>query len=254
MNLPSQKSQNIWRAPPENLALDAAEVHVWRAPLALPASHVNSLSLLLAPDELGRAARFHFRRDRDNFIAARGTLRVILARYLGVRPGQLEFRYTAYDKPSLAPESGGGGDVRFNLSHSHDLALYAFTLGREVGIDLEHTRPQEELDAIAGRFFSAPEISALRALPADLRLEAFYNCWTRKEAYIKARGEGLSFPLDCFAVSVGSGEGPLPLDVFGCPQESARWSLRELTPGEGYAAAIAVEGSGWSLKCWGAGD
>lgn len=253
MNLSSQKSQNIWRAPPENLALHAAEVHVWRAPLARPASRVESLSLLLAPDELGRAARFHFRRDRDNFIAARGTLRLILARYLGVRPGQLEFRYTAYDKPSLASEFGGG-DVRFNLSHSHDLALYAFTRGREVGIDLEYTRPQEELDAIAGRFFSAPEISALRALPADLRLQAFYNCWTRKEAYIKARGEGLSFPLDCFAVPVGSGGESLPLDVFGCPQENARWSLRELTPGEGYAAAIAVEGSDWRLKCWEAAD
>jgi len=253
VKLSSQRSQNIWCAPPENPKLDASEVHVWRASVDQPASRIHSLRHLLAPDELERADRFHFRRDRDNFIAARGMLRVILGRYLSARPGQLEFRHSAYGKPSLALDSGGA-EVRFNLSHSHNLVLYAFTLGREVGIDLEYMRRQEGMDGIAERFFSAQEISALRALPAGLRLEAFYNCWTRKEAYIKAMGEGLSFPLDHFAVSIGSREEVLLLDVFGCPQENTRWSLRQLKPGEGYAAAIAVEGSDWHLRCWEAAD
>ncbi|HZG52707.1 MAG TPA: 4'-phosphopantetheinyl transferase superfamily protein, partial [Pyrinomonadaceae bacterium] len=195
----------MWVDPPPATLLADGEVHLWRASLAQTPDALRRLYSTLAPDESAKAARYHFPRDRDHYIAARGLLRQLLGRYLAQPPHALRFAYGAYGKPSLDGATAAA-DLRFNLSHSHELALYAFARGREVGIDIEHIRADFADDDIAARFFSAREVSMLRALPARARTSAFFNCWTRKEAYIKARGEGLSHPLDQFDVSLTPGE------------------------------------------------
>lgn len=242
-------SGQIWNAPPAVLTLSSHDVHVWRTSLELSAAHVQRLRQTLAADEIARAERFYFEKDRRHFIVARGVLRMILSRYLGLDPRQLGFCYSSYGKPALATAPGRDW-LRFNVSHSHELALYAITRGREVGIDIEYMRDNLATDTIAESYFSPREVAVLRALPADLRHEAFFTCWTRKEAYIKARGEGLSFPLDQFDVSLAPGEPAALLRTLGDPHEASRWSLQALTPGTGYAAALVVEGHGWQLTCW----
>jgi 4'-phosphopantetheinyl transferase len=242
-------STSSWNLPPGTLTLGSDEIHVWRASLDRPLSQVRLLLHTLSPDEQGRAERFHFQRDRERFIVARGVLRTILGRYLRTAPEQLSFRYSPYGKPALAPEFSGEM-IHFNVSHSHGLALYAFTRGREVGIDLERLRPNVEEEQIAKRFFSPREIAMLRALPRDLRQHAFFLCWTRKEAYIKATGKGLSLPLDQFAVSLTPGHPAALLYTQADPHAALGWSLQDLTPAPDYAAALAVEGHGWSLACW----
>jgi len=241
--------KTVWARPPERLTLPDDEVHVWRVHLARTASEVESLRSLLAPDEIERAERFHFTRDRASFIIAHAMLRTILAAYLKPNPAQLRFTSSAYGKPALF-EKDNEPELRFNLSHSHELALCVVARKREVGIDVEYIREDFAQEEIAERFFSSTERAALRALPSDERTASFFHCWTRKEAYIKARGEGLSFPLERFDVSVSPIEERPTLSVHEAPDETARWSLQSLTPDAGYAAAIAIEGHDWNLRCW----
>lgn len=238
-----------WHAPPVTLTLADNEVHVWRVSLDQSASQVQNLLSVLAADEGARAERFRFQKDRDHFIVARGVLRLILGRYLNRDPEQLVFRYNPYGKPALVPAESREM-LRFNVSHSYELALYAVSRGREVGIDLEHLRSGVDIDRIAARFFSSREVATLRALPAAVREEAFFRCWTRKEAYIKARGEGLSLPLDQFDVSLTPGQPAALFRTRGDPHEASRWSLQDITPASDYVAALAVEGHGWHLACW----
>jgi 4'-phosphopantetheinyl transferase len=238
-----------WRPPPETLVLGCDEVHVWRATLDQTPSQIQSFRKSLAADEQARAERFYFERDRRHFIVARGVLRAILGGYLKRAPEGLSFCYSSHGKPALAGESGGDA-IRFNVSHSHGIALYAVTRGREVGIDLERIRSNLEVEEIAGRFFSRREVAMLRALPTEEQREAFFRCWTRKEAYIKARGEGLSLPLDQIDVLLAPGEPAAILGTRPDPSEAFRWSLQELATAPGYVAALAVEGQGWRLACW----
>jgi 4'-phosphopantetheinyl transferase len=238
-----------WRAPPETLVLGGDEVHVWRATLDQNPSQIQRFLHSLAADELARAKRFHFERDREHFIVARGVLRAILAGYLNRAPECLSFCYSSHGKPALAGESDEDA-IRFSVSHSHGVALYAVTRGREVGIDIEHIRSDLEVEEVAERFFSRREVAMLQALSTEEQRQAFFRCWTRKEAYIKARGEGLSLPLDQFDVSLAPGEPAAVLGTQRDPSEASRWSLQELTPGPGYVAALAVEGHGWRLACW----
>ena len=226
------------------LELRADEVHVWLAKLDdYPA---DSLKLLLAEDELSRAARFHFDKDRNHFIVARGLLRKVLAAYLGIGAGDLRFSYAEKGKPSL--EESQQGSLNFNLAHSHGMAIYGFSRSREVGVDLEFIREDLADEKIAERFFSPREIDVLRKLPADLRKQAFFDCWTRKEAYIKARGEGLSMPLDEFDVSLRPGEAAALLRNHKEPGEITRWSMQSVTVPAGYVAALVAEGHDWQLK------
>jgi 4'-phosphopantetheinyl transferase len=241
--------ERLWRPPPAELRLANAEVHVWRAALDPATSCVEHLQRTLSADESHRAARFHFPMDRRRFIVARGVLRDILGRYRGVQPSALGFRYSAYGKPALVDDADAEG-LRFNVSHSHEMALFAVTRGREVGVDIEYLRREIACEEIAEHFFSARERASLRALPAAMKPQAFFNCWTRKEAYIKAHGEGLSLPLDQFDVSLGPGEPVALLATRSDPREVLRWSLQALTPGPGYVAALAVEGQGCQLSCW----
>lgn len=239
----------LWGPSPAALTLGNDEVHVWSTSLNPPPEEIEKLEETLARDERARADRFHFQKDRRRFIVARGMLRAILGRYLGREPSGLRFCYTAHGKPELAAQSGDD-TLRFNVSHSHELALYGVTRGREIGVDVEYVRPVAEVEDIAERFFSPRENAVLCALPAHEKAGAFFACWTRKEAYLKALGDGLARPLDAFDVSLIPGEPARLLHVQGDEQERYRWLLRELTPAEGYTAAICVEGDGWHLECW----
>jgi len=225
------------------------EVHVWRAALDQTASRIQSFLHTLAADERARAERFYLERDREHFVVARGVLRAVLGWYLNRAPECLSFCYGSHGKPALAGDSGGDA-IRFNVSHSGGVALYAVTRGREVGIDLERIRFDVAVAEIAERFFSRGEIAMLRALPTEAQRQAFFRCWTRKEAYIKARGEGLSLPLDQFDVSLAPGEPAELLRTRRDPSEASRWSIEELIPAPGYVAALAVEARGWRLTCW----
>ena len=246
---PIASSGPLWRFPLETLVLGYDEVHVWRATLDRDPSQILSFLHNLAADERARAERYYFDRDREHFIVARGVLRAILGRTLNRAPESLSFCYGSHGKPALAGESDGA-TIRFNVSHSHGIALYAVTRGRELGVDLEHIRFDLEVAEIAERFFSRREIAMLRTLPTELQCQAFFHCWTRKEAYIKARGEGLSLPLDQFDVSLIPGEPAALLGTHPDPSEASRWSVQELFPAPGYAAALAVRAHGLRLTCW----
>jgi len=239
----------IWLAPPARPALARGEVHVWRARLLQPAAVVRALWQTLAPDECRRAERFRFEHDRERFVVGRGRLRAILGCYLDINPGRISFCYNPYGKPALSGELGDA-NIHFNLSHAGDLALYAFAPSSAVGVDIEQQRAEVADLAIAERFFSPREFAALRALPDAARSQAFFNCWTRKEAYIKARGEGLSLPLEQFSVSLTPGAPAELLDVAADQRERTRWSLRALAPGPGYVAALAVDGHDHVAYCW----
>ena len=238
-----------WGLPPQTMTLADDEVHVWRAVLDQPPSQVQSFLHTLDAEEQARAKRFRFEQDRQHFIAARGVLRDILGGYLNRAPASLAFCASPQGKPALTVEPDRPA-IRFNLSHSQGTALYAIARGREVGIDLERIRSDLAIDEIAERFFSRREVAMLRRLPADVRCQAFFLCWTRKEAYLKARGDGLSLSLDQFDVSLVPGEPAALLGTRHDPADVSRWSIQELAPAPGYAAALAVEGRGYRLACW----
>lgn len=240
----------FWDEPPDEVTLPKDEVHVWCVSLDQPAARIQALFHTLSPKEQTRAERFHFERDRRRFIASQGHLRMLLARYLYIVPEYIEFHHGTRGKPVLKETGTARTTLKFNLSHSHELALYAITRNREVGIDIEHIRPVSDAAQIVKRFFSPQEQRIFCSLPPEQHIKAFFNCWTRKEALIKAKGEGLYHPLDQFSVSFAPGEPARLLHVENDPQETARWSLQELTPAPGYVAALAVEGHSWRLRCW----
>lgn len=211
------------------------DTHVWLASLDLSEPDLESLAVLLAPDERQRASRFHFDRDRRHFIVARGLLRQLLARYAGAAPAQIEFSYGPQGKPALA----GRDDLQFNVAHSHGTGLFAFTRGAPVGIDVELMRPLEH-DELAARFFSTAERAALGLIPADGRQAAFFTCWARKEAYVKALGGGLSVPLDRFDVAAPGDLARLVVDR-GDPDAPRRWSIHDIDAGPAFRAALAVK-------------
>ena len=239
MNLPKN-----WLAPPSPLSLKEDEVHIWQVSLDQPYTTLQQLRQVLSGDELARAKRFHFDKDRNHYIVARGTLRLILGDYLNTEPGHLRFSYSDHGKPTLDPPS----DLVFNVSHSGGVALHAVTRGREIGVDIEKVRPMADGEQIAERFFSAEEVEVFLHVPPDQRDEAFFNCWTRKEAYIKAIGEGLSHPLDTFIVSLKPGEPAALLQVKDTPQEVDRWSLYHFEPRAGYIGAVMAEGQALQLR------
>jgi 4'-phosphopantetheinyl transferase len=213
-----------------------------------PPLGLSELERTLAVDERHRAERFVFDKDRNQYIVGRGMLRVILASYLAREPRDLGFHYSALGKPMLSAEPALHG-IRFNVSHAGGVVLHAVGMGREVGVDIERVRADVGTEELATRFFSEREVAALHAIRSSSRLEAFFTCWTRKEAYLKARGDGLSVPLDSFDVTLTPGVPAALVSVKNDPREAARWSIREVLPGPGYVAALAVEGHDWSLQC-----
>jgi 4'-phosphopantetheinyl transferase len=220
--------------------LGEGEIHVWCRPLDRETASVEAFSGLLSADEQYRARRFRFERDRNEFIVSRGTLRTLLAAYQGIPAGQLQFAYSAFGRPSLI-ERKNFTPIEFNISHSGGVTLLAFSRSRRIGIDIEEGRRDFDPTDIAEKFFSQSERSALRDLPPDLRYEAFFCCWTRKEAFIKALGEGLSHPLDAFDVSLTRGVTAALLATRPNADEVARWALRDIAAPEGYLASLAIE-------------
>ena len=242
-----RRSDLAWQDAPDQLPwLTPTVVHVWAVRLDSPPAHVDALSATLSADECERASRFHFDRDRRRYICARGALRQLLSRYLDAAPEEFTFSYGENGKPSLAGRFHGA--LTFNVSHSGELALVA--IGRDIalGVDVEAVRALDDADGIASRFFAPRENERLRSLPDEVRTDAFFACWTRKEAYLKALGSGLAKPLDAFEVTFAPDEAASLL-VYGDDQETARWKLRELTPGAGYTGALVTEGPA-GTRCW----
>jgi len=224
------------------LRLAEDEAQVWQADLdALARSETQWLNLL-SRDEQDRAGRFRFPIHRQRFTAGRGLLRTLLGSYLNIDPREVIFRYSEKDKPRLA-DLFAKSSLQFNLSHSDNVILLGFTLGRDIGVDVEKLRVNFNVLEIAERFFSESERNALAALPLSQHHQAFFNCWTRKEAFVKAVGEGLSLPLDQFDVSLAPGQSAELLATRPDPGEAARWSLWALDAGPGCAAAVVVRGS-----------
>jgi 4'-phosphopantetheinyl transferase len=229
-------------------SLEEHEVHVWSRDLDVASDRLEHLAGLLSPDERERASRFRFQRDRDRFVSGRGQVRELLGCYLGEPAGKLRFRYSPYGKPAL----DGLAELHFNVSHSGHRALYAFSLTSEVGVDVELLRPEAVDGRVAERFFAPGEIDALRRLPPDLQLLGFLTCWTRKEAFIKARGEGLSLPLQDFEVTLTPGKPPRLLRTAWALSEAAEWELRdlsELCPDAVAALAVRTQGTDLAIHC-----
>ena len=200
-------------------------------------------------DDRARADRFKFESDRRHFCVGRASLRLILGRYLQTKPGRLQLTTGEFGKPFFADEKLSGG-LRFNLSHSNQLALIAIVRDREVGVDLEYMRSDFVTDDVANHFFSPAEVEQFREVPAESKTQSFFNCWTRKEAYIKARGEGLYCPLNQFDVSVGPGLPAMLLDSRVDAADAQRWSFSDIAAGDRYAATVAVDGACSRLVLW----
>jgi 4'-phosphopantetheinyl transferase len=236
-----------WRLTSGEDELGADEAHVWRAPLDQPADMKAKLAPLLSQDERQRAMRFYRPADRDRYVVGRGILRKILSAYLGLAPDEVRFVYNEYGKPFISDDQNLGA-LSFNLSHSNGIALYAVARGRRVGVDIEYMREDFASLEVAERFFSKDEFEALKAEPIDRRTKAFFNCWSRKESYIKAIGMGISYPLDGFTVSLVPDAAPALLKVDADATEATRWIMHELDAAEGYAAAVIVENPPVSLR------
>ena len=223
----------------------AGDIHVWHAALDREESALAQLTELLSPDEKTRAGRFRFVKDRNHFTVARGVLREFLGAYLQEEPASLEFSYGQHGKPALAGKHASSG-LCFNLSHSFGMAVFAFARGRNLGIDVERVDPESTGEDIARRFFSPGEVSDLRSLPPTGRPEAFFRCWTRKEAYIKALGTGLHTPLDGFSVSLLPDQ---PAQFLGGVDPC--WHIAAFHPAEDYAAAVVYDGGPCSVRFMG---
>jgi len=239
----------IWFPGPISPKLATGSVDIWKIALNLSASTLEQIEAWLSEEEHQRASRFRFQAHQIQFIAAHGCLREILARYLNINPKELQFIASSQGKPSLADDFRSTG-LTFNLSHSNEWGLVAVAYQRAVGIDIEFIRDGLADEQITRRFFSEHEVADLLSLPIELRRLAFFNCWTRKEAYIKARGEGLSMPLNAFDVAILPGE---PVEIIRTrpdPAQALQWKLYALQPDDGYVAALSVEGQPDLLNCW----
>ena len=221
------------------------EIHLWRVCLDQGATVFSQCEKALSRDERERARRFHFSQDQRRHIVGRGLLRIILGRYLGMDPAEIVFFNGGQGKPRLAPATNGDL-LHFNVSHSEGLALYAVTRHREVGIDVERVRPLQEAEQIAGHFFSGRENAEWRSLPDSRRQEAFFNLWTRKEACLKASGEGIGERLSHVDVWENSGAVREIPAIVENSSATSRWLLWNLRPAPGYVAALAINAD-WFL-------
>ena len=232
-----------WPLPSVHLPELERTVHVWAVRLDDASVDLDRAGALISPDERERAARFKFERDRRRYLVAHLALHEILRCYLpGAAPG-LSFDLGANGKPKL-PQPLNPSGIEFNLSHSNEMALLAVCHQREVGVDIEFVKEQFEFQEVAERFFTATEVAALRGLPPDLQRQAFFKCWTSKEAFLKAKGTGLSGELDEVKISLTADQRvQIAADVAG-------WSLTELNPVDGYQAAFVIDGEPLPVHCY----
>lgn len=233
------------RAASESLKGD--QVHLWKISLKADNIDIQEYFGLLSRAEKDQTTKFYFIEDRNRFIIRRGVLRVLLSRYLNNSPEFIIFELGEFNKPQLAI-AGNDAKINFNLSFSKNLALIGVTLAKNIGVDIEFMENKKDLEAISKRYFSTGEIQELSRLPKDKFLEGFYNCWTRKEAFIKGVGQGLQFPLDKFVVSLIPGEPTRLLQVEDNLQEPSKWTIVSIFPASGFAAAVAVEGKDFEVE------
>jgi len=219
------------------IALPDPEIEVWLARLDPDAAQVGNYLELLSAAELQRAERLRLERDRRRFVCARGILRVLLGRHLDIEPSAIGFAYTRNGKPLLADDPAR---LQFNLSHSGERALYAISRTCTPGADIEYLNRDIDYTGMAGRFFTPRERAALQRIPESGRERAFFACWTRKEAVIKAAGDGMSQPLDRFEVTLAPDAVPRLVDSGEAPQLAGRWDLYAPDVGNDYIAAIAA--------------
>ncbi len=239
-----------WTAAPDDVVLSKDQVHVWYADFGLhPSVEIDEKLQILSPDEIQKSQRFRFAKDRYHYINARSWLRIVIGKYLQKYPVFFQFGYGEQGKPWLKNEEGNPHSLRFNLSHSEGVVLCALAWECAVGIDVEALRYEDSYDKVAENFFSKNEQLALQTVAPELQQTAFFNCWTRKEAYLKARGDGLTFPLDTFDVSLQADE-PKLISVHHFPQENQRWTLFHLNPKPQFIGALAVEGKPDNLRCF----
>ncbi|MBX7224156.1 MAG: 4'-phosphopantetheinyl transferase superfamily protein [Blastocatellia bacterium] len=236
-----------WVVPETFPELESKYVHLWRTRVSTSLPRLETCLTVLSPQEKERMNRFYFEKDRNQFAVAHAMLRTILGKYLNQAPETIEFDTWMNGKPCLRDEFDRD-DYCFNLSHSDDMILLAVAEGREVGVDVERIRPDFEGQKIAQDLFSSCEISMLQAMSGERQQTAFFECWTGKEAYIKAHGKGLSMPLNEFDVSSVFDEGMCV--VFDMSAPVFRWWVRRFEPGEGYAGAFSVSGKSCLYKCF----
>lgn len=242
-------NRSLWEPAPTTLSFANHDVHVWRGWLERPQAETDAFHALLSADERERAARFYFQRDRRRFIVARGLLRTILARYVECAPQEVRFVYGENGKPFLH-SCHTGTDLQFNLAHSHEMALYAVAQGRPVGVDVEYRRRLTDGGRIAQRFFSPDEATLVMDAAPDEQQRAFFQIWTRKEAYIKATGLGLAQALAEFEVAQPQA-GPLPfVYLVDRPNTGERWRIVDLYPHREYAGALVLQGERYHLSLW----
>ena len=234
----------IWAQRPESIILAEGEVHVWRAPVNCDAGALGRYESILALSERERARKFLIPGARREFIATRGILRELLTAYLGGSAAGLRFNYGRQGKPAVSA-SDGAPPLRFNVSHSHGVAAFAFARQRDVGIDVEKIRQDVAGEEIAKLYFSQSEAAELRRLRRESYAEGFFKCWTRKEAYLKARGEGLQLALSSFQVSIASDKRQELIDETG-----SRWTISAFEPAPGFTGAVAAQGKDWKLRYW----
>lgn len=232
------KQSNSWKSSLPHFFLDTNKAHVWKADLSLDSDKVFGCYELLCADEQARAKKFRFLKDKIHFIAARGILRKLLGQYLGKPPEEIIFEYGKNGKPSIQHFS----TLQFNVSHSKGIGLFGFVEEFPLGIDVEWVQPGIEFDVLIPRFFSKAEAQCFLHLDQTQIPIAFFNCWTRKEAFIKAKGDGLSFPLQEFEVSLLPGERPELKSTHWDPLEKDLWSLFGFEVSENYVGALAIEG------------
>ena len=239
----------VWSPPPRNLQLKESKIHVWRADVRVSAPVLSRLKNTLWSDEVATAERFRFRKDRDRYITTRGVLRVLLGLYLNIEPDNVRFGYGRRGKPFLEGSSAEKR-ISFNISHSGDLALFGFSKDREIGVDVERIRDDISDAEISERVFSASECARLRSTPPQLRVQEFFRYWTCKEAYIKARGDGLQLPLNRFEVLAGPKERFAKISIKDPSAADLPWYVQRLAPGAGYAGAVAAQGQAWECAFW----
>jgi 4'-phosphopantetheinyl transferase len=237
-----------WPDGPSSPDLPSDCVDVWRFDLDEPLSTVSASSPL-SSDELTRANRFHFERDRLHFARCRSSLRFLLSRYLEIPPAEIRFDYQPNGKPEVAAQQNPRR-LRFNVSHSAGVALIAVNAARRIGIDIEKIRVDVDITALAEQSFSSREQVGFRALPGHLRAPAFFACWTRKESFLKATGDGLSFSLGDFSVTTHPDLDPVLEEIRGDTAARKQWILADLSVVDGYRATVAVEGSFARLKTY----
>jgi 4'-phosphopantetheinyl transferase len=238
-----------WPANPGAAPLAGNEVHVWATALSAPAQTLDDFATTLSPEEKGRAHKFKFEKHRNRYIAGRGALRKILGQYLRAGPAELRFVQLENGKPVLAEEFSSTG-IHFNLSHTEDLALVAVTRLGVVGVDVECIRPVKDMDELVARFFSPRENEAFQKVADDVKPAAFFNLWTRKEALLKATGEGITRSLSLVEVSFLPGESARLLAISGDAAKAATWSLRDLSPAAGFTGAVAIQSRDIEVRCW----